>query len=144
MSEYINMKGYMTRPAFHYHKSDFSEYIRNNCLDSKLGLVVCDIDYIVRDYNRKLVMVLEEKVHADFIPYAEVETLKLVVNGLMHNTLGYSYRGTFVVSLGNSVMSDPIQLGKVIKSDEIQFKQILPDSLVRFINFQITFEEIAS
>jgi hypothetical protein len=129
---------------FHYHKSDFSQYIRENCLDSKLGLVVCDIDYVVRDYNRKLVMILEEKVNTDIIPYAEVETLKLVVNGLMHNTLGYTYLGTYIVSLGNSVMSDPIQLGKIIRPNEVQFKQILPETLTQFINFQIRFEQIAS
>lgn len=132
----------MTKPAYHYHKSDFSQYIRENCLDSKLGLVVCDIDYIVRDYNKKYVMILEEKVNIDLVPFPQVDTLRLVADGLRHNTLGYSYLGTFLVKLGTSVIGDPIHLGKVINMNHIDFKQVLPETLIQFINFQIMFEQI--
>lgn len=132
----------MTKQTFHYFKSDFSEYIRNNCLDSKLGLVVCDVDYIVRDYNRKLVMILEEKTNNTYVPFAESETLRLVSNGLRHNTLGYKHSGVYIIQVGNSIQSDPIHIGKVKGTDDVEYKQVLPETLVHFINFQIMFEQI--
>lgn len=132
----------MTKQTFHYFKSDFSEYIRNNCLDSKLGLVVCDIDYIVRDYNRKLVMILEEKTNNNHVPFAESQTLQLVSNGLRHNTLGYKHLGVYIIQVGNSVQSDPIHLAMITNRNLLDFKQVSIETLIGFLGFDISFEEI--
>lgn len=132
----------MTRPMMHYHKSNLSQFIRERCRDSSTGLVVCDVDYIFRDYRRKKVMIVEEKTNSDFIPNGEKETLRLIADGLRHNTLGFDYHGSFVVRVGSVIESDPIHLAMITNRNLLDFKQVSIETLIGFLGFDISFEEI--
>ncbi len=77
----------------------FGLWLRQYCRDSRTGLAVTNLDYIVEDFKAKKIMLIEEKQNNGELHYGQQMTFKVLDQILTHHASehGYSYEGFFVV-----------------------------------------------
>jgi len=132
----------MTKPITYESSkmTPFSRWIRNECKDSKDGLIVSDIDYILMDYKLKKIKILEEKTSgATQVVFPQTRIMNLVKSAIRkyvgEEMEGWVYEGFFVVSFDKWCPLDS-------KDIRISGLKVTPDQLRRFINFEIGYQDL--
>lgn len=85
----------MTRQRFDNHSTEFGLWLREQKeIDSKLGFVATNIDYIWHNYNYKQWMLIEEKRYFSEMRYAQSKMLQM-----MHTAANQhpQYRGFYFI-----------------------------------------------
>lgn len=82
----------------------FGRWIKEKLKDSKDGLNVINIDtmiYVISDYKKDRLMLIEEKANGDQLTYAQSQTFKLIDRALRIGCkeVGLDYRGIHLVSM---------------------------------------------
>ncbi len=118
----------------------FSKWIRSKCKDSRDGLVVSDIDYILIDHKLKRIKILEEKTSgATQIVFPQTRVTNLIRSAVMsyvsRKMEGWSYEGFFIISFDKWCPLDS-------KDIRVNGLKVTPSQLRRFINFEITYQDL--
>ena len=86
-----------------WRNKDFSQWIRKNLPDSMTGFYVQDIDFILIDFRRKRVMLLEEKTHSRAISPAQENVMALIDRWLKNGVdNGWKYIGYYSIVFENT------------------------------------------
>lgn len=120
----------MTRPEITGVRNlAFSGWMRRKLRDSKLGLSIHDLDGILDDYERKLVMLIEAKSHWGKVSFSQRSTHALVDKALRlaSQALGYQYWGYHVIRLSGNDPED----SEVITVDG---RRVTAKQLIDFLN----------
>jgi len=88
--------------------SGLSNWIRSNCRSAKDGLSVVNIDYVIRRWDTKQFMVVEEKMFDGLLPYSQSQALRQLDSIFRQFGGGgeWSYVGFFLVRLSNKSPDD--------------------------------------
>jgi hypothetical protein len=90
----------MTREALFTEKmTDFSIWIRSNCRDSKTGLSLTNIDFVVTDYKKKTVAIIEEKTHMGEVHFGQQQIIKVLIDALSsyEKSSDWRFKGFYLV-----------------------------------------------
>ena len=69
----------MTRPRYDEHSTEFGLWLRQqDCIDSGLGFVTSNVDYIGSNYKTKEWMLIEEKRHNGAVTFAQRELFRIL------------------------------------------------------------------
>lgn len=109
-------------------------WFRRRLKDSQDGLTVIDIDttiYVFEEYERNLLMLVEEKPRGDKVRYAQRKTMQTIDRLLLAGAkeCGYGYWGYHVLALQNTTPEN----SEWIKWDGYG---CTVDGLVRILNFE--------
>ena len=114
-----------TRKSYFQKGSPFSEWLREQPeIDSKLGYVTTDIDYVWRDYNTGLFLLIEEKCRMGEPDYPQMETFRILNKSIESD----NYRGIHLVQFENTSPDD----GAVF----LDRKEITKQELLDFLRFK--------
>lgn len=127
----------MTRKANDISRfTQFSMWIRKWCKDSKDGLSLTNLDYVVIEYRKKKFFLLEEKQYMSNLKPGQKIIFKLLDNFMKNNIDfdGYEYWGFYLIQLPEELPGNGMKLNyKPITSEElknhIDFKEKFCDSL---------------
>ena len=114
--------------------TSFGKWIREKLKDSKDGLNVINIDtmiYILSDYKKDRLMLIEEKANGDQLTYAQGQTFKLIDKALRIGCkeVGLDYRGIHLVSMNR----DRPDTSNVLNFDAYP---ITEDDLIKKLNME--------
>jgi len=90
----------VTRDAqFTDKMTKFSLWIRANCRDSKTGLSLTNLDFVVTDYKKKTIVLLEEKTHMGDIHYGQQQIVGVLVKALENyeKVSDWKFKGFYLV-----------------------------------------------
>ena len=114
----------MTRKANDKQRmTPFSHWIRKWCKDSRLGLSVTNLDFVVAEYKQKKIFLLEEKQHMSDLHYAQKQTFILLDKILKAGApaVGYEYWGFYLLQLPEKHPVEGMKLNyKLITSEELK------------------------
>ena len=124
---------YMTRKFDGYGQpTEFSNWLRSNKqLDSKLGFVTTNIDFLWQNYKTGQWMLIEEKRHGASLKYAQRKMLELLHKACLGAT---GYCGTHLIQFENTSPED----GQIFLNKTEITKQQLTD----FLQFKVSYEDI--
>lgn len=111
----------------------FGIWIRENCKGSgrtvEGGLSVTNLDYVLEDFLRKRVMLLEEKQHNGHLGTAQRKTFQILDAALRiaSSQLGYSYWGFYVFKMPGTMPGVGMTLNDV---------PVTQEELVAHLNFE--------
>ena len=115
----------MTRQSYYQKGSPFSEWLRKQPeIDSKLGYVTTDIDYVWRNYKTGLFRILEEKCRMQEPTYPQRTTYKILNKSIVNP----HYRGLYLVQFENESPDD----GAIY----LNGKEITKQELLDFLRFK--------
>jgi len=124
----------MTRRRFDEHSTPFGEWLREQeLIDSSLGFIASNLDYIWANYETKNLMLLEEKRFSGTLTYSQKELFSRLDNCLKSMSgcglLDYKYWGFHFIQFENTSPEDgAIYLdGRLISKDE----------LLKFLRFEL-------
>jgi hypothetical protein len=117
------------------HSSPFGLWLRKqNEIDSKIGFITTDIDYIWKNYITNEWMLLEEKRYGKIPTRPQLNCLLQMDLYLKASKL---YRGCYVVVFENSTpMDGGIKIGRVDNVYSINIKDIDKDMFLSFLRFE--------
>lgn len=85
----------MTRPRFDKHSTEFGLWLREqSTIDSKLGYVATNLDYVWQNYKTGQWMLFEEKRYNSWPRRWQLEIFRLLNSVAMNSAL---YRGFYIV-----------------------------------------------
>ena len=96
----------MTRPRYDKHSTEFGLWLRRQTeIDSALGYVTSNIDYLWQNYKRveNGWLLLEEKRHDADLTYSQRKLFVLLNAACQHDP---AYRGFYVVKFENTSPDD--------------------------------------
>ncbi len=113
----------------------FGEWLRKQHeLDSKLGFITTDIDYIWKNYITNEWMLLEEKRYGKVPTRPQLNCLAQIDYYMRKSKL---YRGCYVVVFEKTTPIDGnIQIGRVVSADSIELKPIDSIMFISFLRFE--------
>jgi hypothetical protein len=119
----------MTKPEITGKRDlSFSQWIRNNLPDSRIGFMVTDLDFILYNYKTKKVMLLEVKTRNTSLPTWQSNLFRHISSwiekGINH---GWQYLGFHIVTFQNTNFRD----GKVLFDDE----EVTEQELIKRLSF---------
>jgi len=117
----------MTRRRYDKNSTEFGLWLRKQSeLDSKLGYVATNIDYVWRNYKTKKFMIIEEKRHNGDITLAQKQIFGIINFVCKKHP---NYKGFHLLKFENTNPED----GKMYWDD----KEISKKELIRILKFQI-------
>lgn len=125
----------MTRAINHEGEfTAFGRWINRRCRDSRDGLSVTNLDYVIEDFNRKRMMLLEEKTRGGVLHPAQRMTFKVLDRMLRagSETDGYAYWGFYLLVL-------PPLAETPCEGMTLNGKAITEDQLIAHMNFDERF-----
>ena len=115
----------MTKQRKDEHGTEFSIWVRKQPeIDSKLGYVATDLDYVWHNYKTGEWMLIEEKRHDSSPTYSQRCILKLLHNACKHAP---KYRGLHLIVFENTSPDD----GRIY----LDKKEITREQLLQFLMF---------
>jgi len=118
----------MTKPVLYSSKSKFSEWLRNQPkIDSSLGFIASDIDYVWKNYKTGLWVYIEEKCHMENIGFPQSEILDFT-HELAEKSRDKKYRGFHFIQFEYTNPDD----GKIY----LDHKEITKKDLIEFLCFE--------
>ena len=94
----------MTRPRFDSHSTEFGLWLRNQKdIDSTLGYVTTNLDYIWKNYNTGKWLLIEEKRHRADITYSQKKIFDSLNQILKKDP---SYLGLYLIVFENTSPED--------------------------------------
>ena len=120
----------MTRKRNDGHSTEFGLWLREQPqIDSKLGFVATNIDYMWSNYKTGQWMIIEEKRHGSDVRYSQREQFKVIHRACISDPL---YHGMHLLVFENTSPSD----GKIY----LDRKEVTQKQLISFLRFeQLTF-----
>ena len=116
----------MTQQSRSKEATEFSEWLRNQReIDSSLGFVASDIDYMWRNYRNNQWMLIEEKRRGVQVKFPQTETIKIIHNACKSDI---NYKGFHVIVFENTSPDD----GRIYL-DGIEIDR---DKLICFLRFE--------
>jgi len=106
---------------------DFSRWCRKNLKDSKLGLVLCDVDFVFYDYKTNKMMLIETKIFGDdLVDYASRQIFQILNKALKnYKENDFQYLGYHLLSFSCTDPDNSIEIkldhNKISKKDLIDF-----------------------
>lgn len=93
----------MTRPRYDAHSTEFGLWLRNEkCIDSSLGFVTTNIDYIWENYKTREWMLIEEKRFNGKITWSQEKQFEKI-----HNAINdINYKGFYLLVFEKTSPSD--------------------------------------
>lgn len=109
----------------------FSHWLRSNLRDSAAGLTITDIDFVLFDYKRKRLMLLEVKTSRAEVPYAQQQIYQLLHRALLiaAPVMKLNYHGYHVLVMSNTAPDN----SETIYVDGKRFSTM---QLTRFLNME--------
>ena len=88
----------MTRSVFNRDQfTIFGLWLRQFCKDSHAGLCITNLDYVVEDYKRRI-MLLEEKQNDGSLAYGQMKTFQILHHALKYaQQWNYEYWGVYIL-----------------------------------------------
>jgi hypothetical protein len=125
----------MTRAANDIARfTPFSRWVRKYCKDSKKGLSLTNLDFIMVEYKQKKVFMLEEKQYMSDLKTGQRIIFQLV-DGVFREhfqRIGYDYWGFFLIQLPKERPEEGMKLN---------YKEITSEQLKQHIDFEKKFCE---
>lgn len=116
----------MTKKRYDDHSTEFGLWLRNQKeLDSKLGFIVTNLDYIYRNYKTGHFMLIEEKRYGKEPLLYQKQTFE-IIHKLCQNHP--KYRGFHLIVFENTSPED----GKIYLDN----KEISKQELIDFLSFK--------
>lgn len=116
----------MTRQRYDKHSTEFGLWLRNQSeIDSKLGFVATNIDYIWENYKSGYWMLLEEKRFMGEPSYAQKKQFKKLYHNIKKDNL---FKGFHFVQFENTSPED----GKIY----LDRKEISKERLIYFLKMK--------
>lgn len=116
----------MTRKRNDEHSTEFGLWLREQkSIDSKLGFVATNIDYLWHNYKDGLWMLIEEKRHNTKPLFAQQQMFKLIDDACSSDE---NYRGFHILIFENTSPED----GAIFLDSEA----ITPAQLIKFLRFE--------
>jgi len=106
--------------------TEFSKWIRSNCRDSKTGLSLSNIDYVITDYKKKTIMILEEKTRLGEVHFAQQRIMEILDKAL-RLLPDWDYKGLHIVKFSNEGPEDSFLI-------ELDGLEVTKEGLKDFIN----------
>lgn len=85
----------------------FSRWIRKNCKDSSCGMIVQDIDFIIRNYKTGEMIMVEEKKRKGKMSYSQEKTYRLL-DGVFKRSNEMKYRGFYLIVFSHTSFEDGV------------------------------------
>jgi len=116
----------MTRQSYYQKGSPFSEWLRQQPeIDSRLGFVTTDIDYLWRNYQTGTFMLIEEKCRMGEMNYSQRTSLEFLDSVCSYHPL---YKGFHLIQFENESPED----GDIY----LDGKKITKEELISFLRFE--------
>lgn len=140
----------MTRQEQTNHRSlAFSKWIRANLPDSRTKFYVYDVDYVILDWARKKVMLLEEKTHGAGVRYPQNKVIKLI-DSWMRNGVnnGWEYKGYYTIVFENTspmdgrIWFDDVEVNEDVLIDILSLGRPRKENIKRMIVEELLKHEI--
>lgn len=99
----------------------FSGWIRNNLPSSESGFTATDLDFFLRNYKTKSLMLIEVKTHGGTMHFGQKESLTLL-NQIIERgcPADWRYYGFHVITFAGTDFTDPVYFdGQLIAEDEL-------------------------
>lgn len=117
----------MTLRRFDEHSTEFGLWLRKQPeIDSKLGYLASNIDYMWRNYKTGLWMLIEEKRHNSLPKFWQKSMFKILFNLCK---LDKNFKGFHLIVFENTSPDD----GKIF----LNRKEINRDDLIKFLKFEL-------
>lgn len=115
----------MTKPRFDSHSTEFGLWLREQPeIDSSLGYITTNLDYVWFDFRTKQVMIIEEKRYGSDTSRSQRQVFELL-NAAMKTYEGY--RGIHLLRFENTSPED----GQM----RLNGKSIDKETLIKFLMF---------
>ena len=116
----------MTRKRYDSHSTEFGLWLREQKeIDSKLGFITTNIDYMWSNYKTGQWMLIEEKRHGSDVRYSQREQYKVIHKACQYDSL---YCGIYLLVFENTSPDD----GKIYLNRE----EITKEQLIKFLKFE--------
>jgi hypothetical protein len=121
----------------------FNNWVRNNCKPSKDGLNISDIDFVVEEYKKKKMMIIEVKTFGKKDIHYGQKHIYSVLNSAMKHSYPNNYTGCYLLVFSDNCpdSSEFIWIRKFIEEEGLLY-QISKKSLKDFMDFNINYEEL--
>lgn len=117
----------MTRQRNDNHSTEFGIWLRKQKeIDSKLGFVTTNLDYIWQNYKTGEWMLIEEKRYMSLLRFPQSKLLEIVDRVAKHDR---NYRGFHIIQFEKTSPDD----GSIY----LDGKQITREQLVLFLRFEL-------
>ena len=94
----------MTRPRYDKHSTEFGLWLRKQrCIDSRLGYVATNLDYIWSNYKTGLWMLLEEKRFNAKLTFSQEKQFEVLHNIAVGDI---NYKGFHLITFENTSPDD--------------------------------------
>lgn len=124
----------MTRPRYDEHSTEFGLWLREQEeLDSSIGFVTTNLDYIWRDYKNKQFMLIEEKRFGSTLKFPQSRLLKEVHEGLTNHC---GYCGFFLIQFENTSPEDGAVFVTEFFANPQKRYQLTSNELIQFLQFK--------
>lgn len=119
----------MTRKRNDEHGTEFGDWLREQKeIDSSLGFVTTNIDYVWLNYKTGDWMIIEEKRYSYDVTFSQKKIFKMVHQALKSSLHKNKYHGLHLLVFENTSPDD----GKIF----LDRKEITKEVLFRFLTFQ--------
>ena len=108
----------------------FSKWVRENLPDSSTGIVLTDLDFILYDYKRKKIALMEIKTRNSNLKYAQGEIFKNIHKWIKAGISdGWEYKGFYLIKFEKTNFED----GKCF----INGKNVTEKELTEILSFKV-------
>lgn len=117
----------MTRQRIDSHSTEFGLWLREQKdIDSRLGFVATNIDYMWRNYKTGIWILIEEKRHGSQLQFPQSAMLDIVTRACQNDK---NYKGLHILVFQNTSPDDGLMW--------LDKKQITKDELIKFLRFEL-------
>lgn len=115
--------------------TDFGLWLRvQECIDSKYGFVVTDVDYIWRNYKTSEWMTIEEKTYGKELTRSQMELLGCYDLYLRKSS---HYRGSFAVKFEKTTPDNgKVWITKIEFDSKLKWKELTKEQFLMFMQFE--------
>lgn len=110
----------MTRQEITNRRPSFlSGWIRTALTDSKDGLTVHDVDFVLYNYKTKKIMIIEEKTMSEGVTFSQKDVINIIHRALQKG-LGeeYTYLGYHLITFKGRDFSDEVHFDHDLVEEE--------------------------
>ena len=124
----------MTKQSTYTEATQFSAWLRKqSAIDSRLGYIATDIDYIWENYNTNLFILLEEKRKMHKMTWSQEQQFKKMDYRLRHSKY---YQGFYLIQFENTNPDD----GKIFwNNKEISKTELIQNLKFKDINIETSY-----
>ncbi len=115
----------MTRLRYDEHSTEFGLWLRKQKeIDSKLGFVAINVDFVWRNYKTGMWMIIEEKRYMGKLTWVQEKMYQMLIKCCKHDP---NFQGFYLLQFERTSPED----GKIF----LNGKQITKDELISFLQF---------